>query len=257
MAGVNALYGQIDPNITDFDLHFIKNEATPSRYNLTEIAPLVAVRPSANAITTYHPKNSRTNSKDPDGNPALHFAAGARILGIAFPENFGGAWCTGYHDGEKGSLPSAAITLDLPSNEDIHMNPQSSLVAFAKWEFKPRDAKEGGWLKFSRGDKISHIGYTFYDQWCWSGQTKNGKWGLFPMAFVEGLRDGGTSMGSPVSVKSGLMGLRKFGSMSSSFPISRSGKSGRSASVRSGSSGNVPSVKPQPGLEVVVNGVVM
>lgn len=244
----------------NFDLHFVKMEAASSPYNMVEIAPLVQVRPSANAIMTHHPKNSRSNSKDPDGNPTLHFADGARILGITFPEQFSGTWCAGFHDGEKGSFPAAAIILDLPPKEDILMSPQSSLIAFAKWDFKPRDAKEGGWLKFSRGDKITHIGYTFQDQWCWSGQTKNGKWGLFPMAFVEGLQDGGGLMGNvsssaSVKSKSGLMGLRKFGSRSGNSPII--GRSGRSASVRSGSSGNVPQSSRQAGLEVVVNGVMM
>jgi hypothetical protein len=134
------------------------------------------------------------------------------------------------------------------------MSAQSSLVAYARWEFKPKEAKEGGWLRFAKGDKITNIGYTFQDQWCWSGQTKNGKWGLFPAAFVEGLHEGGSSgLGS---VKSGgLLGLKKLSRNGSGFSMSRS--SVRSSSGRSGSSGKVPTVKTQPGLEVVVNGITL
>lgn len=80
------------------------------------------------------------------------------------------------------------------------------------------------------------------------------------MAFVEGLQDGGGLMGNvsssgSVRSKSGLMGFRKFGSRSGNSPIL--GRSGRSASVKSGSSGSMSQSGRQPGLEVVVNGVIM
>ena len=71
---------------------------------------------------------------------------------------------------------------------------------------------------------------------------------------------GSISGGASVKSKSGLMSLRKFGSRSGSFPI---GRSGRSASVKStgsgegGSGGMGRRQNQQPGLEVVVNGVVM
>jgi hypothetical protein len=129
------------------------------------------------------------------------------------------------------------------------MNAQSNLVALAKWDFKPKDAREGGWLKFSKGDRISAVGYTFQDQWCWSGQTGTGskaKFGLFPAAFVEGLReDDGSGVGgsgklgtSPGSVKiGGGLGLGSLGSIIGRHKNLRGHE--RNASVRSsGSDGN-------------------
>ena len=257
VTGIKVIYGRQDANVVDFDVHFVSAEPKQAQFGITEISQKVATRATATAITTYHPKNSRVNSRDPEGNPTLHFATGAHIVGITFPERFGGTWCIGYHDGERGSFPSTAITLDLPAKEDVFMNAQSTLIAYAKWDFKPKDAKDGGWLKFSRGERISAIGYTYQDQWCWSGQTTKGKWGLFPMAFVESLQDGGDFGTSPLSVKSGGI-LSKFGSRSGSLPLGRkrTERSGSlSASLKSSSSIKSPSVKNQPGLEVVLNGV--
>jgi hypothetical protein len=242
-----VLYGKIPVDTTNFDLHVMQEQASQAKYNMTEIAPEAAVRPAGNALITYHPRGSRNNPKDSDGGPPLHFAAGARILGITFPEHMAGAWATGYHDGENGTFPAAAISLELPNREDVFMSPQSSLVAFARWDFKPKEGKEG-WLKFSKGDKISNIGYTFQDQWCWSGQTKNGKWGLFPACFVDGLQDGGN-----VIIGGGRKGSGLFGKLSRNHgSVSRTV---RSPSIRSGSSGRGSTSKSQPGLEVVVNGV--
>ena len=226
----------------------MQEAATQAKYNATEIAPEVAVRPAGNAVITYNPGRPRNDAKDAESIPKLHFAAGARILGITFPEHLAGAWCVGYHDGEKGMFPSASVSLEPPNSQDVFMSPQSSLIAFARWSFAPKEGKEG-WLKFSRGDRIINIGYTFQDQWCWSGQTKNGKWGLFPACFVEGLQDGGNVIGGGGRKSSGFLGkLRNHGSVSRAV---------RSPSIRSGSSGKGSSSKSQPGLEVVVNGVSM
>ena len=175
----------------------------------------------------------------------------------------------GYHDGERGAFPASEFMLDTPAKEDVLMNPQSSLVATARWDFKPKDTKDGGWLKFSKGDRISCIGYTFQDQWCWSGQNSKGKWGLFPAAFVENLQDGG-GRSSSFSIGSGrLMGTSPMsGRLSTSagsrtgfglssripsFPLSRNRSSRQSvdrsnASVKS--SGSAGSPNHQPGLEV-------
>jgi hypothetical protein len=213
VTGITVLLGLQPPEVVDFDLHFTVFEPRPSTYNIVEIAQKVATRPSAHAITTHHPKNTRSNYRDPDGNPTMHFAAGARIVGITFPEKWNAQWCEGYHDGERGSFPASAIMLDLPTQEDVLLNSQSSLSAVAKWDFKPKDAKDGGWLKFLKGERITHIGYTFQDHWCWSGQTAKGKWGFFPAVFVERLHDGGNSdLGGRSAA--GFGGLAsKFGNM--------------------------------------------
>ena len=220
---------------------------------MAEISTKVATRPSAHATITHHPKNTARTYHDPDGNEALHFAAGAKIVGITFPDRFSGQWCVGYHDGERGAFPFANIMLQMPAKEDVLMNPQSSLVAIARWDFKPKDAtKDGGWLKFSKGDKITCIGYICQDQWCWSGQTSKGKWGIFPAVLVEKLEEGGKL---PPASPSNSRGLSFSGRMPS-FALKKKGsKSDRSGSVRgassstSNSAGNV-AVHGQPGLEV-------
>jgi hypothetical protein len=249
--GITILYGLQPAHVLDFDIHFTSSIPKLPEFSIMQIAQKVATRPSAYAITTHHPKNTRSISRDPDGNQTLHFAAGARIVGITFPERFGGQWCVGYHDGERGSFPSSAIALELPLREDVLMNAQSTLIAYAKWDFKPKDAKEGGWLKFSKGDKISAVGYTFQDQWCWSGQTSKGKWGLFPAAFVDGLQEveKGRLASSAGSVKSSGLGLRI-----GSIPLGRKKSSrvqaalGYDSSQMGGGSSNW-----QPGLEVVTS----
>jgi hypothetical protein len=192
---------------------------------MREIGQKIATRPSGHAISTSHPKPNTAKSRDPAGEAVLHFASFARIVGITFPERFGGAWCIGYHDGERGSFPAASITLEMPDKDDIRMNDKSTLVALAKWDFKPKEAKDGGWLQFKKGDRLSNIGYTFQDQWCWTGQNGKGKWGLFPAAFVENLQDGGNFATSPGSIRTSRM---------SSFGIGSLGRNKSSRNERSG-----------------------
>lgn len=242
--GIDTIYGKQPPTVIDFDIHFTTSVPKFSEFSMTEIATKVATRPSAYAITTHHPKTIRNISRDPDGNQTLHFAAGARIVGITFPEHFGGQWCIGYHNGERGSFPASAIVLELPLREDVLMNAQSTLIAYAKWDFKPKDAKDGGWLKFSKGEKISAVGFTFQDQWCWSGQTSKGKWGLFPAAFMENLQEAQAPRlgGSPTTAKTGGLGLRIRRKKSSRSPTLLNQNS-------NSTSGGFSS--QQPGLEVV------
>lgn len=274
VTGLVILYGRQDRSIVDFDIYFPSNSLKPSQYGMSEIASETVAHPAGTAIATHHPRTSRSNSIDTNGYPPLHFANGARILGIKFPPQYGGTWCTGYHDGEKGSFPSTAIVLELPPKEDILMDMQSSLVAYAKWDFKPKDAKEGGWLKFSKGDRLECIGYTFLDQWCWSGRTTKGRWGLFPAAFVDGLKDGGIGSGPGGLISSGrresmnIIGngsggglLARFGSKSGGVSFGLGKKKERSgsecASIKSQGSLRSSSNRTQPGLEVFVNGVSM
>ena len=247
--GVYVLYGLQPPDVVDFDIHFTVPQPTPHTYCMREIGQKIATRPSGHAISTSHPKPNTAKSRDPAGEAVLHFASGARIVGITFPERFGGAWCIGYHDGERGSFPATSITLEMPDKVDIRMNDKSTLVAFAKWDFKPKEAKDGGWLQFKKGDRLSNIGYTFQDQWCWTGQNGKGKWGLFPAAFVENLQDGGNFGTSPGSIRTSRMSSFGIGSLGRN----KSSRNERSGSIRSlGSAGSSNGmVQGQPGLEVV------
>lgn len=256
VAGIIIMYGQVPPEAVDFDIHFPTSEPTCHVFNAKEIAPKVATRPTATAVVTHHPKSSHSGFLDPSGHNAMHFAVGAKILGVSFPAQFNGTWCMGYHDGVRGAFPASTITLDLPAREDLLMNQASPLVATARWDFKPKDAKDTtrGWLKFSKGDTITNIGYTFQDQWCWSGCTNKGRnWGVFPQAFVENLHEGGPLSSSPsVRHRFGLKGrmpsLPLSKSPTSSTPIHNRQPSVRSTSS-SGSNNNAG--HHQSGLEVV------
>ncbi|KAE8441922.1 hypothetical protein EG329_004180 [Mollisiaceae sp. DMI_Dod_QoI] len=254
VAGITTLYNLQGPTVVDFDIHFPTNEPSLHVFNIREISQKVATRPTATAIVTHHPKHNHSGSRDPAGDLAMHFAVGAKILGVTFPPQFGGTWCMGYHDGARGAFPASTVTLDLPAREDLVMNQASPLVATAKWDFKPKDAKDTtrGWLKFNKGDLITNIGYTFQDQWCWSGSTNKGKnWGLFPQAFVENLHEGGGALSSSPSVR------HKFGFRVPTLPMARSPTTNtsmneRRTSVRStNSTGSNNMVQLQPGLEVV------
>ena len=229
----------------DFDLHFISPQPLVPEFAYAAIAQKVATRPSAQAVASNNPKNNRTDSRDPDGMPVLHFALGARIIGITFPDRFNGQWAIGYHDGLRGAFPTSTIAIDQPGRNEEVMNSNSNLVAFAKWDFKLKKSKDDPWLKFSKGDTITHIGFKFQDQWCWTGKNAKGQWGLFPSAFVDSLHDRGVFGTSPGSVKKG--------SITSKFSLGRnksSSKHERKTSIMSTSSGE-SRISLQPGLEVV------
>ncbi|ESZ94206.1 hypothetical protein SBOR_5405 [Sclerotinia borealis F-4128] len=200
VTGITTVYGIQPPSVLDFDIQFTIHEPKLSTYCMSEIASKVASRPSAHATITHHPKPTAKTFRDPDGQPTMHFADGAKIVGITFPERFSGNWCIGYHDGERGSFPANTISLLSPPRDEVKMNPQSSLQAVAKWDWKPKD-KEEGWLKFSRGERIYNVGYAWQDQWCWSGCTAKGKWGLFPSSFVEDLMSTDSSSGNAKASK--------------------------------------------------------
>ncbi|KAF7856303.1 hypothetical protein EAF04_009831 [Stromatinia cepivora] len=243
VTGITTVYGIQPPSVLDFDVQFTIHEPKLSTYCMSEIASKVASRPSAHATITHHPKPAAKTFRDPDGQPTMHFADGAKIVGITFPERFGGNWCIGYHDGERGSFPANAISLLSPPRDEVKMNPQSSLQAVAKWDWKPKD-KEEGWLKFSKGERIYNVGYAWQDQWCWSGCTSKGKWGLFPSSFVEDLMSTDSSSGNAKASK--ILGTdiekKERGGLGAAFGFS-GGKSrmvsfplSRNRSARSGQS---------------------
>ncbi|PQE22861.1 SH3 domain-containing protein [Rutstroemia sp. NJR-2017a BBW] len=233
VAGITTVYGIQPPSVLDFDIQFTVHEPKLSTYCMSEIRSEVLARPSAHAITTHHPKPTAKTYKDPDGSNSLHFADGAKIVGITFLERWGGQWCIGYHDGERGSFPANTIQLEAPSKDEVLMNPKSSVTATAKWEWKPSKVeKEAGWLRFARGERILCVGFTSQDQWCWSGCNSKGKWGLFPSSFVEnltstdgsisGMKSGvGSSATGGKEKEGGRLGFGGLGSRMASFPLSR------------------------------------
>ncbi|CAG8979504.1 hypothetical protein HYALB_00013297 [Hymenoscyphus albidus] len=236
--GVITIYGHQDPNIVDFDIHLTSFILLASQFSISDIASKLSNRPAAQSTATFNPKApTGKNYRDPDGNVSLQFAAGARIVGITYPDRYGGAWATGYHDGDRGSFPADKISLQIPGKDEVLMNSTSTLNAMAKWDFKPKDAKDGRWLKFSKGDRINMIDYRFIDQWCWSGQNTKGKWGLFPAAFVRDLQDSAGSLPQ--------LGPSRSSSSKSAFSSIMSMTRNKSRHERSGSVKSTGSGGPQ------------
>lgn len=204
-----VLYGPQPASVVDFDLCFLTN--TPARPIFNDLAAKLSDRPSAHAIVNQRKGAKGFRERDPEGNPSLLFAVGAKIVGITFPPRFKGEWCCGYHDSFKAYFPASTVQLDTPQRDNVSMDQKSGLVATALWDHK-RDTKSG-WLSFKKGDKITHISYPSPEFWCWSGMLK-GSWGLFPKDFVEGLIDTGV-VSSPVGSAPGFSPEMAFSTMAS------------------------------------------
>lgn len=91
----------------------------------------------------------------PDKAPVLQYAIGARIVGIKFPEKYEGKWGIGWHDGMYGVFEVDTVHLEAPARNEVRMYGTSSMQAVARWKF--RQAGEGSWLKFDKGDVIKNI----------------------------------------------------------------------------------------------------
>jgi hypothetical protein len=103
------------------------------------------------------------------------------------------------------------LRLDPPLSAAIKMDETSRVQATARWKFnsedKIKDEAQGNWLKFDRDDTITHISCKwpaskpldfafvvlfsnfligpYQEFWCWSGMNAEGKWGIFPQAFID------------------------------------------------------------------------
>lgn len=98
-----------------------------------------------------------------DRTPAFELAVGAKIIGVTFPEKYGGEWCMGYHDGKYASFPFDIARLVPPPPHEVVMGGTSSTKAVARWKFvvKDKDKSSAQWLKFDKGDVISNISCEF------------------------------------------------------------------------------------------------
>lgn len=153
--------------------------------------------------------------RPPDGAEVVAFAAGARILGIEFPDKYQGEWCLGWADHECGLLPTEAIRLDPPRRNDVRSQGSSTMKAVARWKFSVKEAKDKGggggggeWLSFSKGEVITNIGCelsvysarsllshteerrpaqtgSHQGHWCWWGTNSKGRSGMFPRSHIE------------------------------------------------------------------------
>lgn len=145
-----------DPEIGSFDLVF----PNPQTANpLTEVGPTTfGSLPTAIAITDYLVRPSDRMNVGPDGGKTLQFLEGARILGVEFPEKWGGKQCVGWHDGTRGSFPARCISLLPPPKGNVRIPGRNNdgVTVTARWKWEPSDPGSG-WLNFDKGATIRNV----------------------------------------------------------------------------------------------------
>ncbi|KAI3322152.1 hypothetical protein HD806DRAFT_139301 [Xylariaceae sp. AK1471] len=196
IAGLTVIEeAELPPNVKDnFDLHF-PHPSTESV--MIGIAREIARLPAA--ITTDTRKMSHgTMRLPPDRQPVLHFAVGARVVGIEFPPKYDGRWAIGWHDGVRAAFETDAVQLEAPPKGEVRMQGTSSVQAVARWKWNQKG--DDRWLKFDKGDIIKNISWVYSDHWCWSGTNSKGASGVFPQSHLDPaslrLNDPGNDAGS-------------------------------------------------------------
>lgn len=148
----------------NYDLHF-RNPPVPSPLEgrWAEVAAL----PGATAVETVKATTHALRAPADGKIGALSFAVGARIIGVEFPERYGGEWAVGWHDGVRGAIPANSIRLRRPDSSEVVTHIPSSMRAHVRWKFVPRyqgkekerdrdpDGRE--WLKLNAGDVVENV----------------------------------------------------------------------------------------------------
>ncbi|KAK7958489.1 hypothetical protein PG988_013337 [Apiospora saccharicola] len=173
-----------DPEIGKFDLIF----PNPQTANpLTEVEPTTFESlPTAVATMDHLVRPGDRMNVGPDGEKTLQFLEGARILGVEFPEKWGGKQCVGWHDGARGSFPVRCISLFPPLKGNVRIPGMNNdgVTVTTRWKWEPSDPGSG-WLSFDKGATIRNVSWLDQNQWCWSGMTKDGKVGFFPQSHIK------------------------------------------------------------------------
>ncbi|KAI1336304.1 hypothetical protein F5Y15DRAFT_395220 [Xylariaceae sp. FL0016] len=163
----------------NFDLHLPN---PPVQSVMTGLSREVAALPAAVATDTRKPHNGILRTP-PDRTPVLHFAVGARIVGIEFPAKYDGKWAIGWHDGVRAAFEIDAVQFEAPPKGEVKMQQgSSSMQAVARWKWNQKGDER--WLKVDKGDTIKNITWSYTDHWCWSGTTSKG-WGIFPQTHLD------------------------------------------------------------------------
>ncbi|KAK5660294.1 hypothetical protein OQA88_12834 [Cercophora sp. LCS_1] len=186
--GVTVIDGPTIPaeNQNNFDLHF------PSPPTKSKTPSDLAQLPTAIASESFRPVHGMLRFS-PDRAPVLQFAAGAKLVGLEFPEHYKGEWASGWGDNTKAVFPMEYIRLQPPEKNAVlkmqAMSATSGLTVVSKWKRNPKYEEKNGdgtqWLKFDRGEVITGVSYPDKGFWCWSGVNAKGKWGIFPKDWVE------------------------------------------------------------------------
>ncbi|KAK3687655.1 hypothetical protein B0T22DRAFT_405468 [Podospora appendiculata] len=174
----------------NYDLHF-PSAPTPSL--MTESLRR-ETRGMPTAIATESFRQTHGTLRAPlQGVTMLQFAVGARIVGVEFPEKYGGLWGVGWADNVKAAFPMDCVRIVPPPKSEIKVQPLSNISATARWKRSPSSKENSGdandssnhWLKFDKGEVITSISFQYPEHWCWSGCNSRGKWGIFPQAFMQ------------------------------------------------------------------------
>lgn len=176
--GLTVVEGQASvppPLANNYDLHL----PHPARVShLVTIARDLAAFPTATALQTVRATPVRGVRSSPDQADVLSFAAGAKIVGVEFPDKYQGQWCVGWADHTYGAIPVEAIQLDPPRKSDAMPKRAGSsgggisgggggisLKAVARWRCSVKEKEKlwgREWLSFSKGEAITNIGCKFY-----------------------------------------------------------------------------------------------
>ncbi|KAK4033801.1 hypothetical protein C8A01DRAFT_19312 [Parachaetomium inaequale] len=182
ISGVSVCYGPLpDSAPQDFDLHLPESPTpVPMPENVARLATAIAVR-------DHYRRPGRGKLDKPPKYEAdmLEFMEGARIVGVIFPEKWGGKYCLGRHDGEFGAFPAKAIELRTPQETEIPVGGESGMSVTTRWKWQPPGIVGAPWLSFGKGEVITNVQCLYADYWCWSGTNSKGKTGVFPQSYID------------------------------------------------------------------------
>ncbi|CAN8102200.1 unnamed protein product [Discula destructiva] len=225
----------------NYDLDFAASpRVSPLAHMMCDLSQL----PTAIAVQTCRPGAAGTLRRRANDTEVLSYAAGARILGVKFPDKYQGEWCAGWSDHEYGLIEAEALSFEPPAANSVRNQGSSSMKAVARWKSAAtaKDSK-GDWLVFGKGEVITNIGWSHQDHWCWRGTNAKGKSGLFLRPHIEpgtlmedASRSGGVSVTS-AERKAGLLSRISVRHRSSSSTAGNgSGGGGGGGGVRFGRS---------------------
>ncbi|GAP87259.1 putative SH3 domain-containing protein [Rosellinia necatrix] len=180
VAGVTVIEEvELPPQVKDnFDLHF---PYPPNQSVMVGLSREISRLPAAITTETRKPSHG-VMRLPPDRQPALHFAVGAKIVGIEFPVKYEGKWAIGWHDGVRAAFEVDTVQLDAPPKAEVKMQGTSNVQAMARWKWNQKG--DDRWLRFDKGDVIKNISWVYNDHWCWSGTTSKGS-GVFPQSHLD------------------------------------------------------------------------
>lgn len=162
--GVVVVYENRDANTRrrqDYDLSFPHSTMTTSPSGLPAYDPdRIASLPSARATKDHIRRRNEKPQPRPDSvSEVLQFLAGAKIVGVEFPEKWGGKWCQGWHDRVFGTFPSNIITFELPQHVEIASLPRTPRTGVSRWKFEKQ--RQPGWLALRKGETIYNLACKF------------------------------------------------------------------------------------------------